>query len=302
MITTGAIAALLLILVIFAYPVGIRLVRKAYTIPAGARNIPLTMRDALGPGGIPVNIISEDDESVPGWYLRGAKPSAVVLLHGLGGTRAQLSGIARHLNDQGWGVLLIDQGGHGEHSRTFTTYGRAESLDALAAVNWLRDRDEIDARRVAILGASMGAATAIYAASRDSELACIVADSSYADFETQAAHDITTNRASITVPEQWQPSFIRMFQTLSVPAIGNWATWEDPVDVIGEIKCPVFLIHGELDERIDSEHLDMLSRAARDAGLDFQKWKVDDGGHCKYHDSPEYLNRVNAFLRENLDG
>jgi len=300
MVTIGAIAFLIILTAIIAVPAGVKLVRAAHTIPRNSRNLPMTMREAVGAGGIPVQFTTEDGEMVPGWFKAGTEPAAVVLLHGLGGSRSQLSGIARHLNRQGWGILLIDQSGHGEHSREYTTFGRAESYDALAAVEWLRNRDGIDPDRIGLLGASMGAATTIYAASKDPRIACAVADSSFSEFEAQAYHDITTNRVSISVPRTLQPSLIKVFQTLSVSVIGEWASWPDPVDVVGDIKSPLFLIHGECDERIDPSSMDDLLRAARSAEVDVKSWKVDDEGHCDYHGSAEYLNRITEFFRENL--
>jgi len=311
MVTFSAIAVLLVLAAIFAVPAGIRIVRAAYTIPRGSRAIPETMDEAIGPGGIPTKFPTKDGEIVPGWYQPGTKPAAIIFLHGLGGTRAQLAPIARHIHKDGYGILLIDQSGHGEHTRDITTFGRAESWDALAAIEWLRNRPEIDPERIGIYGASMGAATAIYAASEDSRLACVVADSSYATFESQAYHDLTTNRAmklagqtnrtaSISVPGPFQPSFVWIFKNLSGSVIGEWAEWPDPVDVIGKIKCPLFLIHGECDERIDASNLDELTSAAREGGVDVITWKVKDEGHCLYHSSEEFLNRVTDFFRKNL--
>ncbi len=296
----GVVALLLFFVAVFTLNAGYRLTKQAFIVPEVNRRITLTPGDALGPGTIPISFINEEDDLVPGWYHPGELPGAIVLLHGLGGTRTQLTQIARELNDDGWGVLLIDQHGHGEHPANFTTFGRAELWDALAAVRWLRDRPEIDPDRIGLFGASMGATTCIYAAAEDPNIACAVADSSYADIEQQAYHDLGTNKAGISVPKWLQPSVVKIFLLYSPLIIGKWAEYPNPVDVVDRIKCPLFLIHGEHDERIDIECLNDLSKAAKDAGVDVTTWMVRDKGHCAYHRTDEFKNRLSAFFRRHL--
>jgi len=288
----------------FVLSVGIRLTRRSYTVPPSARRILVTPRDALGPGTITVSILNSEGYRTPGWY-RPADPTrsrgAIVLLHGLCGTRAQLAPIAKRLRKEGWGVLLIDQRGHGESPRDLTTFGPAEAVDALAAIQWLRERPEVDPNRIGLYGASLGGATCIYAASQDPFLACAVADSSYAEFEKQAYHDLNMDKSPIKTSYRLQPSVVRIFLSLSCFVIGKWAHSPDPVDVVADIKCPLFLIHGERDSRIDPASLDELADAARRGGVDVTTWVVQGKGHCGYHNSDEFLSRLVAFFHEHLD-
>ncbi len=297
----GVAALLFCLLLIPVFSTIRAMVKLAWTVPAAYRPIDSTPRDAVGFGTNRVSFVNSESDIVPGWYNPGTNGGAVVILHGLGGNRGQLVGVARILIDEGWGVLLIDQRGHGEHSANLTTMGRAESLDALAAVEWLRGRDEIDPDRIGLYGASLGAATVIYTAALDPDLACAVADSSYADFNLQAAHDLTMPEAPFKVPKVWQSTIVWIFNQVSRFIIGKWAVYPDPVDVIVDIECPLFLIHGEFDERIDRDQFDILENAAEDAGLDLTAWLVDDAGHCNYRGTEEFRLKITAFFHEYLD-
>jgi len=288
---------LLLVIITIACQMG----RNAYMVPGQSRHIDVTAREAIGPGVLEVSFTNDEGDTVPGWYKAGTKRGAIVFLHGLGGNRAQLASIAVRMNDEGWGILLIDQRGHGEHTANLTTLGRGESEDALAAVRWLRGRSEIDESRIGLYGASMGATAVIYAAARDTELACAVADSSYADFLQQEYHDLNMEAAPVHVPRAWQGTVLGIFNTVSPLIVGKWANYPDPVDVVGDIECPLFLIHGENDTRIDPSQFDLLSRTAREADVEVTSWLVEGKGHCSYHHSDEFIWRLTGFYREHLD-
>ena len=105
-----------------------------------------------------------------GWYLPAAPGgAAVVFVHGKDACRgielrAPTFELARAHVAAGISVLMIDLRGHGASTRARMTYGAEEKLDVLGAVDWLR---QLGHRRVGVLGASMGAASALLAAADD---------------------------------------------------------------------------------------------------------------------------------------
>jgi dipeptidyl aminopeptidase/acylaminoacyl peptidase len=301
----GILAVIGIIIALFIASYSSRITNMVHTIEPAFRQIDRTPVEALGPGARAVSFPNEEGVYVPGWYREGDNGAAIIFLHGLGGTRMQLVNIARRFIDQGYSVLLIDQRGHGEHPGKVTTFGRAESIDALASVNWLREQPGVDSDKIGMYGASMGAATCIHAAARDAEsgenkIACAVADSSYADLTSQAYHDLSREETPVQLPVVFRPLAVRIFMLTSRLVIGKWAGYPDPIDDVGKIKCPLFLIHGDCDTRISPDSFDRLTEAARDADVDLETWRVSDGEHCAYHDSEEFIRRLTRFFAEHL--
>lgn len=106
---------------------------------------------------------SEDGTRMRGWYIDGRRGcGAVLLLHGIHADRRQMLGRARFLTAAGYSVLLADSRAHGESDGDAITFGYLESVDAEAALEYLRK--QAPGERVGIVGVSMGGAAAVLAA------------------------------------------------------------------------------------------------------------------------------------------
>lgn len=118
-------------------------------------------------------------------HLPAGRPSfpAVVLVHGSGPmTAAEIGRNAPSLLGMGYAVLAYDKRGVGRSTGQYTGIGPGNSVemfdllaaDALAAVDMLRARPDIDARRVGLLGISQGGWIAPLAASRGGDRVAFV--------------------------------------------------------------------------------------------------------------------------------
>lgn len=109
-----------------------------------------------------------------------SKQPAVVLLHGCGGplnARGELSqrfaDYAKLMTAQGYHTLVVDSlKARGEKQLCTQKLGTRRvtqahrQLDALAALNWLAARPEVDAQRLALIGWSNGGSTVLAATNR----------------------------------------------------------------------------------------------------------------------------------------
>jgi len=100
---------------------------------------------------------------------------AVFLFHGSGPQGRDLS-TARWFAEQGFAALTYDQRGVGESTGHFEA-GPFMDLydDGLAAVEYLKSRKEIDARRIGVWGLSQGGWLGPLAASRSADISFVIA-------------------------------------------------------------------------------------------------------------------------------
>ena len=133
---------------------------------------------ALGSAS-PAGAFTKQDELVPmadgvqlatTLYLPDGTPPAegwpaVMMLHGLGGTRADLAALAETQYVQhGYAVLTFDARGHGESGGVVGLDGPAEIGDVRALHDRLAARPDVDGARIGGWGVSYGAAAVLRAA------------------------------------------------------------------------------------------------------------------------------------------
>jgi acetyl esterase/lipase len=103
-----------------------------------------------------VRFRATDGEPVKARYTRaGRKAPGVVLLHQIDGGMDQWEPLIPYLHDAGFATLAY---------QSRRSPNEADRLpDAMGALRWLRARPEVDPQRVALVGASVGASTAVLA-------------------------------------------------------------------------------------------------------------------------------------------
>ena len=90
---------------------------------------------------------------------------AVMLFHGLGGTRASMAPIAQgFLVNQGYAVLAYDARGHGASGGLVTLDGPRELADLREAFTWFTSRADVSDTQVGAMGFSLGGGAVLRAA------------------------------------------------------------------------------------------------------------------------------------------
>lgn len=199
--------------------------------------------------------------TIEAWYLpAGRKAGAVVFVHGKDACRGDelkspSLALAQALRARGLSVLMIDLRGHGDSSDARLTYSEHERHDVLGAVDFLRSRGYAPGR-IGVLGASLGAATALRAAAAEPAVGGVVADTPFADFGAMVR---TQFRRLTGLPLWFLPGALLVGRMLS----GVHVLSVRPVEEMGLLRGrPVLVIHSMLDSFIPLAHGRMVARAA----------------------------------------
>jgi dipeptidyl aminopeptidase/acylaminoacyl peptidase len=243
-----------------------------------------------------VSIATADGTHLSAWWMQPAKPNGncVVVLHGIGDSRAGSAGFAPLFLDEGYAVLLPDSRGHGASEGRFVTYGLMEKYDVIAWAHWLRGAG---CRKLYALGESLGASILIQAASVEPAFAAIVAESAYADLREIAEYRV---RQMSKMPDSLAAAVAKFVVTSAV----FYARLVDhldlvkasPVSVIGRVSTPILLIHGLADTRTPPWNSQKLAGANPRDPL----WLVPNAEHtgASSTEPVEFRRRVLTWFAE----
>lgn len=178
----GAIVLVVLLGVLAAFGMAGAQVYRV-THPARQTELALNLAASLA-NAEDVTFKSTDGIQIRGWLFHGAaKRAPVVLCHDLGESKNAVINIAIALNKAGFTVLAFDFRGHGASGGDHSTLGIEEARDVLGAVDFVASlpKEDVDARKIGIFGAGMGAHAAVLAAGERPALRVIVLDGLWPD-------------------------------------------------------------------------------------------------------------------------
>lgn len=236
-----------------------------------------------------------DAGALAAWWVPAQNATGtVIFLHGYGDSRSQAVPLMPFLHEAGYHVLAFDFRAHGGSAGDVTTVGLDEVADVEAAIAFARAKDPLASEDLALLGFSMGGATAINAAAISPHVDVVVSDSAFATLTNIASNSITHFTDLPRFP----------FGPLSV-AMAGWMVGKSvrdnaPVHAMARVSAPVLVIQGA-DDVIAFPDDD--GRALADAAPEGSRlWLVAGAAHVQAHGlaQAEYESQVSAFLAEHL--
>jgi uncharacterized protein len=234
---------------------------------------------------------SASGSRIRGWLcLTTAHRGSVLLLPGVRANRLSMVERARFLHRAGYAVLLIDFQGTGESPGDHITFGWLESRDARAAVDFLRTARP--GEPVAVIGSSLGGAASVLA-DPPLPIDALVLEAVYPTIERA-----TENRLALRFGPAGRLAAPLLLMQLPF-RLGVEAGALHPVDRIGSLRIPLFIVSGSEDRHTTHEDtLRLYSWARPPKSL----WLVPGAAHVDLHKfaGAEYERRVLAFLTRAL--
>lgn len=249
--------------------------RLASVAPMDARSVTITARD----GAV-----------LRAWWRvpSHSNGNCVVVLHGIGDSRAGANGFAPMFLDAGYSVLIPDSRAHGESDGSYVTYGLLESTDTIDWARWMKSSG---CARLYALGESLGASVLIESAAVESVFSAIVAESAFADLREVAAYRL---RSLFHVPAVLVPALLES-SILYARAVDNLNLDRvSPVTDIAHATTPILLIHGLSDWRTPPDNSERLAKANPRDPL----WLVPGAGHVEASakEPQEFRRRVLSWF------
>lgn len=200
---------------------------------------------------------------------------------------------AQWLAREGYAVLAFDFQAHGESPGPFITFGRRESLDASAAVHWLRTR--LPGERIGAIGASLGGAAALLGPS-PLDVEALVLEAVYSDIETAVSNRLALHLGGAA--RALAPLLIGSARLI----IGEDPAALRPAETIARVRAPVLVAGGAEDRHTTPAEIRAMAGAAGATGS--RLWLVPGTAHVDLHAAAtdDYMTIVGGFLRRHVRG
>lgn len=182
----------------------------------------------------------------------------------------------------GYGPVFVSRG-HGE-------WGRKMQTDLSDGVRWLVSQGTVDAKRVAILGASYGGYAALAGATLDAGVyRCAVSIAGASDLDAMVSFEASnhdSNKSSTVL-------YLKQF-------LGDPKTYDEisPAKQAARAYCPILLIHGSDDTVVPIDQSKRMEKALKAAGkpVEFVTYKGQDHWETIGSARIEMMKQALAFL------
>ena len=245
-------------------------------------------------------------KAADGWEIHGQlfKPAsasgklpALVFMHG-GPSRQMLLGwhylyyyhnsyaMNQYLASRGYLVLSVNYRSGIGYGRAFRmaqhrgARGASEYQDVVAGAKYLRERDDVDKKRVGLWGGSYGGYLTALGLARNSDIFA-------AGVDFHGVHDWSVNVAGLRVPTDTSDRIRIARESSPISAVDKW-------------KSPVLLIHGDDDRNVEFSQTVNLVRRLRANGVYFEQLIYPDEIHDflrhqdwlrAYHASADFFDK-----------
>jgi dipeptidyl aminopeptidase/acylaminoacyl peptidase len=242
-----------------------------------------------------IEFTTEDGVKLSGWWIDNGSDKTVIPLHGYTASRwyeLYMKPTVEFLLKEGYNVLVFDFRAHGKSEGKYTTVGDREIADVKAAVRWLKENHPEKAKRIGLVGFSMGAMLTIRSLAEIPEVCCGVADSPPMYLDKTGARGL---KYFANLPE-WLHIFVKPFTKLF-----SGGKEVHPIEYADKVKKPLLLIAGEKDPLVKVEEVREFYERNGKVNPDVELW-VTNAAHVrtlKFHPD-EWKARVREFLRRHL--
>lgn len=207
---------------------------------------------AYGLQAEPLTICTHDSLCLKALYIPATTAPAtqdsslcVVLIPGISSCKEFFLPTAQYFARHGINTLLLDQRAHGESGGEFCTFGFQEKYDISAAVDTLQHR--YPHLRIGVMGHSLGGAVALQSLAHDSRLQFGIVESTFHNLEA-VVEQYGENYFGIR--SQWLARHT-LDKSAAIAQFDPYAI--QPCQSAEHIQQPVFMAHGDADERIPME-------------------------------------------------
>ena len=235
-----------------------------------------------------LEIISNDDLKLYGFYKDNDKNKLVILVHGYGGDHFDMYSYAQIFENRGYDILAVDLRAHGISEGTFLSMGLYEHYDLL---KWIEKMLEIKNNyKIVLFGVSMGASTVCMTVgeSLPNNVICAIEDCGYDNANNQMKYVYSKTKLA--------KLFYKIFYNYCKKTKGLDLKSIDICEKLKKCIIPMLFMHGEKDDFVPTEMVYKLYECLPESRRSI--YIAKEATHTKSIDIDvkEYTKQLSTFL------
>lgn len=241
-----------------------------------------------------------DDLMIHGWIIPADSSNGRIVIesHGYGRNRSAFDAAlptADALHKAGFSVIMFDYRAEGNSPGKIVSVGEFETRDLIGAVDYAK---KLGYKKIGVIGYSMGAATAIEAAEKDTSILAVIADSPFANLQTYLKKNLSKWSGlpnwPFTPQILWEMKVFHGLDASKVNPAKSLQHWK---------PRPLLLIAGTADKEIPMSNSVQLYNIVKSDTND-KIWIVKGARHVKAWDvnHNKYDQKITGFFKEYLGG
>lgn len=219
----------------------------------------------------------------------------IILLHGIRSNKECFLELSNRLSKLGFNSIALDSRAHGNSQGTHCTFGVNEKYDISKLIDYLEKNENI-VENIGIWGQSLGGAIGLQALGNEKRLKFGIIESTFTDFRT-ITNDYFNYHLGFNS---------KKLTDYLVERAGKIAQFDidlaKPIKFCEKINQPIFIVHGNLDKRINIKY----ARQNFEKILSNEKVfiEIDKANHLNVWKigGKEYFEKVINFITRNTIG
>lgn len=240
-----------------------------------------------------VEIISEDNLKLKGYYLKAKTPTSktAILAHGYSSQGTFMSSYAKlYYENFGYNVLLPDSRGHGKSEGDYIGFGWIDRRDYLKWIDFVINKDGQNSQ-IVIHGVSMGGATVLMTSGEDlpTNVKALVSDCAYTSVKDELTYQLKRMYNLPPFP------ILNSTSILTKIRAGYFFGEASALDQVKKSKTPILFVHGDADRFVP---LYMANQLYEACNSEKDLLIVPNAGHGESYntDTDGYKNEVYEFI------
>lgn len=247
-------------------------------------------------------VIPNGDAKLKGWFIpapTGKRPSPlIIIVHGWGSGKTRVLRYMNPLHRAGYAILMFDARSHGESDSVKAPTVKTFRDDLLTAVEYARQREEIDPRRIGVLAHSLGAFGGIIANTKPLGIRAIVTDSMPTRFRTIMEASLSHYKLPYFPLGPILSKLMFMRAGLSKQELRQF----DVLEAMDRQQAPVLMVHSKYDHYVPPTELAYLLDHHKADGTMKSYLYVESQGHRSSETDPQFWPKVLEFFQKHVTG